>query len=510
MNTAELLRQAGRSFADRPAVSLGGRVVHNYRDLARRVGTIAGHLRTTLGLEEGEHVALVMTNCPEYLEVLYGVWHAGLVAVPVNAKLHQREFAYILENAQARVCFVTPDLAETVAPLVGEIDSLDRVIVADGGKDYGALVEGDYVEPVYRTAQSPAWLFYTSGTTGRPKGAILTHRNLTIMTWCYLSDIDRVEWDHTIVHSAPMSHASGLYALPFVAKAANNVIPESGSFEPSEIASLIQAYPNVALFAAPTMLTRLIHNAAIRDADKSNLRTLYYGGASALLADLERAVAMFGTALYQLYGQGESPMTITGLDRRFHVDTDHPRYRERLQSAGIPRTGVEVAVFDEDDRPMPVGEPGEIVVRGEIVMAGYWRNPEATAETLRRGWLHTGDVGSLDEDGFLTIRDRAKDVIISGGSNIYSREVEDVLLQHDDVYEVAVVGRPSAEWGEEVVAFVVPHEGRTVDPAALDALCLKSIARFKRPKDYYVIDALPKNNYGKIVKAELRKRFEET
>ena len=207
------------------------------------------------------------------------------------------------------------------------------------------------------------------------------------------------------------------------------------------------------MFAAPTMLTRLVHAPAVAAADLTNLRTIFYGGGPMYVANLERALSLFGPRLYQLYGQGESPMTITGLSQRVHVDTAYPRWRERLGSCGVPRTGVLVKVVDDGDRALPAGEVGEIITRSDCVMEGYWENPEATAETLRGGWLHTGDLGSFDEEGLLTLRDRSKDMIISGGSNIYPREIEEVLMRHPDLVEV---WRPHREWGEEVVAPPLP------------------------------------------------------
>jgi long-chain acyl-CoA synthetase len=222
------------------------------------------------------------------------------------------------------------------------------------------------------------------------------------------------------------------------------------------------------------------------------------------LADLDRAHAVFGHRLAQIYGQGESPMCITALDKRAHADTAHPRHRERLASAGTAQLVVEVMVADEDDRSLPAGETGEVLARGDSVMRGYWRNAQATAATLRGGWLHTGDVGSIDADGFLTLRDRSKDLIISGGANVYPREVEEVLLRHPAVAEVSVVGKPDPKWGETVVAFVVAAPGAACAAADLDGHCLAQIARFKRPRDYRFVDALPKNNYGKVLKTALR------
>src|SRR5438093_5330079 len=216
------------------------------------------------------------------------------------------------------------------------------------------------------------------------------------------------------------------------------------------------------------------------------------------VADSLRAIELFGTRLYQLYGQGEAPMTITGLPQEYHK----PALMAKLGTAGFARTGVEVRIFDNHDVELPAGETGEIVTRSDCVMAGYWKNPEASAKTLRGGWLHTGDVGSMDQAGFLTIRDRSKDMIISGGSNIYPREIEEVLLRHPAVAECSVVGRPHSEWGEEVVAFVVLRE--KISTEELDRLCLDNIARFKRPRAYQFVEALPKNNYGKVLKTELR------
>jgi acyl-CoA synthetase (AMP-forming)/AMP-acid ligase II len=234
---------------------------------------------------------------------------------------------------------------------------------------------------------------------------------------------------------------------------------------------------------------------------------MFYGGAPMYLENLKSALATFGPRLWQGYGQGETPNTITYLSKAMHVDDGHPRHEQRLASVGVARTGVEVRIVNDDGRDVPTGEIGEIICRSDVTMAGYWNNPDATAKALRDGWLWTGDMGAFDEDGFLTLKDRSKDVIISGGSNIYPREVEEVLLQHPDVLEVSVVGRHHEDWGEEVVAFVVPKPGRTVRDADLDALCLENIARFKRPKQYVRIDELPKNSYGKILKTELRARL---
>ena len=484
MNLVHLLLRSARWLPAQPALAVGKTVVRTYGELADRTGKLAKSLQAEFNLAPGERIALAMRNCPEYYELLFACWHAGLVAVPMNAKLHPRELAYILQDSGAKQCFVTPDL-EAAVPAAISVAS----------PDFRKLFSQAQTNPAVVPPDAPAWLFYTSGTTGVPKGAVLTHRNLLFMTQAYLCDIDRLAPGDSILHAAPLSHGSGLYGLPHFAAGALNVIPESGHFDPQEIYDLLEHWRNVSFFAAPTMLVRLLASPAART--PANLKTISYGGAPMYLADSLRALDLFGPRLYQLYGQGESPMTISGLSQTMHAE------RRALETCGIPRTGVEVAVLDENDVALPPGETGEIVTRSDCVMAGYWQNPAASAHALRGGWLHTGDVGSLDGAGFLTLRDRSKDMIISGGSNIYPREIEEVLLRHPAVVECSVIGRPHPEWGEEVIAFIVSR--RSVSAGELDALCLEHIARFKRPRGYRFIAALPKNNYGKVLKTELRR-----
>ena len=507
MNLATWVERNGRRLRDEPAIAEGATVHATWSQLASRVAAGAGGMRAELGLVPGDRLAIVMRNRPEYLEVQFAAWHAGLVAVPVNARLHRDEIAYILEHSGTRVVVTDEEHAEDVTSLLERVPGLERVVLAPG-PEWDALASSDPLPLIDRARDDAAWLFYTSGTTGRPKGATLTHGNLLMASLSYFADIDPVSSSDSVLHAAPLSHGSGLYGLPHMAKGAVSVFPASGALDGLELLSLLQRWPGMSFFAAPIMVKRLAADPALVGADLSGLKTIIYGGAPMYLADLEEALATFGPRLAQIYGQGETPMTITGLSKADHAGSDHPRWRERIQGVGFPRTDVEVRVVDDEDNELPPGEVGEVVVRGGVVMAGYWNQPAETAETLRGGWLHTGDVGAFDDDGFLTLHDRSKDLIISGGMNIYPREVEEAILTHPHVHAVAVVGRPDPEWGESVVAFVVT-DGTAVPTDDLDRTCLERIARFKRPKEYHFVTALPVNNYGKVLKRELRDRLRD-
>lgn len=493
MNIATVLSQSAATFGQRPAVCLGTEPFLTYQALARRSAGIAVAL-AAVAPTPGARVAIYMGNRPEYFEILFGIWAAGHIAVPVNAKLHPKELAYILEDSDAALLF-------TDRP--GDVEDFAQVVGIDG-PPYGAMVEaGERFEPVRVSPESIGWLFYTSGTTGFPKGAMLSHRNLCAMVSSFLADICPVTQYCAGLHPAPLSHAAGLFSLAHFRRGAANVVPASGGFQPEEMVELINHFPGSSFFLAPTMLTRLIGSDAVRQLDVANLDLVFCGGAPLYVEDLKRALDLLGQRVWIGYGQGEAPCTISYLPADLMVDDGEGDLDARMGSVGIPRTGVAIRVVGEDGLDRPTGEPGEVIVSGDVVMAGYWNNPDATSKAVRDGWLYTGDVGALDARGFLTLKDRSKDVIISGGSNIYPREVEEVLLRYPGVAEVSVIGRPHPDWGEEVIAFVAAEE--TVSAEALDAFCVENIARFKRPKEYRFLSTLPKSNYGKILKTELRK-----
>ena len=510
MNVFNLLSQAARRWPDAPAVCEGERAVQNWATLERAALAIAARLRADR--DRGARIAIVSANAPGYVQTLFGIWAAGMTAVPINYKLHPREVVAILDDAGASVLFASPAWSEALDGLVPDacrVEPLPPVGERPAAGDPSAPSPESLPGPATVASDDLAWLFFTSGTTGRSKGAMLSHRNLLAMTIAHLADIETIDEHCGQLHGAPMSHGSGLYILPSVARGARQVIPASGGFEPAEFLALCDRHPGCGAFLAPTMIHRLrLEIEASGRPIPAGLRSIVYGGGPMYVEDLRRALAVFGPVFAQIYGQGEAPMTITGLSRREHVDGDDAR----LGSVGVARSVVEVRVVDADGRDRPVGEIGEVIVRGDVVMQGYWCQPEASAAALRDGWLWTGDLGSFDDCGYLTLRDRSKDLIISGGSNIYPREIEEVLLASDEVLEASVIGRTDGEWGEVVVACVVPRDAGIVDDAGasraladrLDRHCLERIARFKRPKDYRIVATLPKNSYGKVLKRELR------
>lgn len=503
MNLAHTLLRTAHRLPDHEAVLEPGRARLSYAQLAGRTARLAAGL-ARLGLAPGARVALVMKNNSAYVELLYACWWAGLAAVPVNVKLHPKELAYIFDDAAVRVAFVTEEI-DTAAIVAARRDCACEFIDVDSPA-YARLLQA---EPCAMHPAAPtdlAWLFYTSGTTGQPKGVMLTHRNLLAMSLNYLADVEHAAPGEALLHAAPMSHGSGLYILPTIAAGSTQVVPASRGFDEAEIDALLDARSGVKFFAAPTMVMRL---AARLRGDARGLKTIVYGGGPMYVADCLRALEVFGPRLTQIYGQGESPMTITVLPPAEHLGAD-PERLARLGSVGRAQTGVELAVLDERDQSLPAGAIGEVCVRGDTVMAGYLGRPDATAQTLAKGWLHTGDLGRLDEAGYLTLVDRSKDLIISGGSNIYPREVEEALLRHPAVAEVAVIGVPDAEWGESVLAVVIARAGQVPTSEELDRFLLGELARFKRPRYYRFAPELPKNATGKVLKRELRERFRPT
>ncbi|WBU51892.1 AMP-binding protein [Paracoccus sp. SCSIO 75233] len=502
MNPAYWLERAARVWPDRAALFHGAELVATYAQFNARAGRLAAGLQEA-GINAGDRVAIFAANRVEYLIIMQAIWRIGAVAVPINYKLHGKEAAYILDHASAKICFTTSDQVDELSALAPSV----RIVDLDGS-GFSDLSLDRVPPPLYSTGSDDlVWLFYTSGTTGRPKGVMLTPGNLRAMCLSYFADVDAARSTDAKVYAAPMSHGAGLYQFIYMICGARHVVPASGGFDEREILDLADRLGDLCFFAAPTMVRRLVSVARERGSRGDGIRSIIYGGGPMYLSDIRDAIQQLGNRFIQIYGQGETPMTISVLTRADHESAMEAAENgsRRLVSVGISQATCQIAILGKENQSLAVGEVGEVAVKGPSVMKGYWNDPAATAAAIQDGWLRTGDMGALDEQGYLTLHDRSKDVIISGGTNIYPREVEEALLLHPSVLEASVIGMPDPEWGEIVVACIVPKNGRDLNEAELDGHCLNLIARFKRPKRYLCLKDLPKNAYGKVLKTELRK-----
>lgn len=509
MNVGSLLTQTARLAPRHPAIIYGD-LRRSYAETNARADRLASAFETA-GIAKGDRVAILQHNGPELLETMFAAFKIGAVAVPINARLHPKEYAYIISDSGAKAVVFTEEFATGLAAVRAETpDAKIHVCIGENPPWAQAfesfLAQGETTHAdVACDGDDLAWLFYTSGTTGKPKGAMITHRNLQFMTDHYPREVYRLREDDVIMHAGPMTHGSGLWMLPIVAGAGTHLIPTSRSFDPEHIFKLIEKERVTKIaFVAPTMITMLLNSPAVDRYDLSSLRFIGYGGSPMYVEDLKRAIRRFGPIFCQIYGQGESPMTISMLTPEDHRLSDDPIAEKRLASAGRVREDITVAVVDERDCEVGPEQIGEIVIRGDVVMKGYWNNPEATAEAFKNGWYHTGDLGKRDTDGYIYLLDRKKEMIISGGANIYPREVEEVLLLHPGVLEVAVIGIPDRLWGESVMAIVRPRDGAKPTEQELTDLCREHLAGYKKPRFYRFVRDLPKSGYGKILKRELK------
>lgn len=513
MHLSRLFLRTVQMHGNRPALTRGTEPALSYKELDARVRRLAQVLLTVFGLRRGDRVTIAMKNCTEYTEALLAIWAAGLCPVPVNNKLHAREIAYVVEDSGSRACISGGELLQTLQPTIGMLSDV-ALVDAQGQAWCSAATDSDAPaigEDALRAgrAEDLGWLFYTSGTTGRPKGVMLTHANLVAMALNFQSDVLNVDCDDTLVHVAPMSHGGGMYGIAYLIRGGLQVVAPSGGLDEAELMSLLGHYQRASLFAAPTIVTRMVAFIGTLGLPPNvdpcpGLRCMVTGGAPFYVEDIKAAVRLFGPRIAQVYGQGESPMTISAMRAERIAEAVATDDQVVLSSVGFPQTTVDIQILDNKGHAMAPGEVGEVTVRSPTVMGGYWNNPEATAKTIPDGLLYTGDVGLVDDRGLLHLKDRSKDVIISGGTNIYPREVEEALLCHPAVKEVSVIGAPDADWGESVTAVVVCQPGQSVLRSELDAVCLDNIARFKRPKHYVFVDDLPKNATGKVLKNELR------
>jgi acetyl-CoA synthetase len=473
-----------------------------FGDVRRLTDRTANALRG-LGVQRGDRVAVMAPASPEIAAAFLATWKCQAILLSMSVLYGDDAIAYRLNDSQAKVLVTSAAHRDRVAALLDQAPTVEHLVVVGGtGNESFEELTGaaaDRFETPATDPDTPAQLYYTSGTTGLAKGILHAHR--------YLLGHEEFQFCHD-VRVGELFHSTGEWAWiagivpgilgPWRFGVETLVHGRKGGFDPGKALRLIADHGVGNLFTTPTAIRAMRVVEEARDLT-FNLRLACSAGEPLnpeAIAWWNRTV---GCPVLDYYGLSES----------YPLCGNYPTVEVRPGSMGLPLPGWEVAILDEDERPLPPGEAGEICARGASVMRGYWRNEQATAETLRGGWLHTGDVGAFDEDGFLTIMDRSKDLIISGGSNIYPREVEEALLRHPAVLEVSVVGEPDPEWGENVVAFVVARPGAALGPEALDAHVRGEIARFKRPKRYVFLDALPKSNYGKILKRELRERLKQ-
>ena len=511
-NLSQLLRQTAALHPDRPGLIQGDRQ-WTWGEIDARVDAMVAALRS-LGVRKGDRLLVQSRNTLAMFESCWVAFRLGAVWVPVNFRLTPPEVAYLGASSGAVAMLVDEGFDAHVAA-VREASPALRVVVAMGGGKAGelnweALVASHLgAEPSEATvaADDPLWFFYTSGTTGRPKAGMLTHGQMAFIVTNHLADLIPGTTEHDVsIAVAPLSHGAGIHALLNVARGAATVLLPGEKLDPAVFWQLVERHRVSNLFTVPTIVKMLVEHPAVDEHDRSSLRYVIYAGAPMYRADQQRALRTLGPVLVQYFGLGEVTGCITVLTPAMHsADDDAPN--ANVGSCGRPRTGMEVAIFDANMHRVATGEVGEICCRGPGVFGGYHDNAEATAKALRGGWFHTGDLGRVDARGLLYITGRESDMYISGGSNVYPREVEEVLLTHPAVAEVAVLGIPDEKWGEVGVAVVVARDGVACDAAILLAHLEGRCARYRWPRHIFFWDALPKSGYGKVTKKDIREQL---
>jgi long-chain acyl-CoA synthetase len=491
LNLASIVTESAARLADGAALRLGGAEL-TYAELDERSARLATLLRER-GFEPGDRVGVMLPNVLEFPVSYYGVLRAGGIVVPMNVLLKRREIAFYLEDSGARLLLAWHGFAAEAR--AGAAEAGAELIEVEP-ESFAALLAGHEPAPGLAGAaeDDTAVILYTSGTTGKPKGAELTHLNLhrnadvSSRTTCEIAAGDVVFGGLPLFHSFGQTVSMN---ASLMAGACLTLVPR---FDPAEALETMQRDGVTHFYGVPTMYGALLHHPERGDYDTSALRTCITGGASMPVEVLRGFEEAFGAIVLEGYGLSEtSPVS----------SSNHPDRERKPGSIGTPLEGVEMKVVDEDDNEVAQGEVGEIVIRGHNVMKGYWQRPEATAEAMRGGWFHSGDMARTDEEGYFYIVDRKKDLIIRGGYNVYPREVEEVLYEHPGIREAAVLGVPHDEWGEEIGAAVVLHEGEDLEPEEVSAYVKERIAAYKYPRIVWFLDELPKGPTGKILKREI-------
>jgi len=505
MNAGYLITRSAYYFPDRTAFVIDGQPI-SYSELNGRINKLANAL-LGLGLRKGDRIGLLFHNSLAYLESYLALYKSGLVWVRLNARLQPSEIKGMIEDSGAKALIHGPEFGETVQKIFSEV----RWVIQKGkgpGMDYDDFLEkcSDQEPKADVLLDDLSDLWYTSGTTGAPKGIMLTHRNILTCTQLLLCDVYDITQEDKLLTVGALSHAGSVRILPFIIRGSTNYLHRN--FDPVKAFKEIETSNITDFSTVPTILIGLMDHPERPRFNLRSLKRITYAGSPMAVERIKEALKIFGPILDQSYGQAESIITITHLPRHDHILDDDPVRERRLASAGREYPGVQVKVVNDHDRPLYPGEIGEVVTRSDLVMRGYWNQPEKTEVALRGGWLHTGDIGYLDEDGYLFLVDRKHDKIITGGLNVYPREVEEILAAHPGVAQVTVFGADDPYWGEVITAAVIPRKGVPVTVEELLAFSKDRLTGYKRPKKIFFVDDLPKNLYGKVMRKELKKEFQ--
>lgn len=514
MNIKYLINRAVKEYPNNMAIVYKS-TRRTFADLNVRCNELANGL-LQLGVRKGDRVGILLSNCCEFIEIDFALSKTGMVRVPLNVRLTGPDHQYMLNDSGAKVLIFGEEFIEIVQAIRTNLKTVNKFICVPRGflkenvldaLNYENLIMNsppdEPLEDIYE--EDLHSLFYTSGTTGKPKGAMLTQKSWANVTINLIVDYGPMTEEDVILNTQALSHGAGFFVLPYFIKGATNVlIPE---FKPSLVFETIEREKVTVLKLVPSMLYQLIESPERTQYDFSTLHSIIYGGSPIAVPRLIEAIQFFGKKLVQLYGQAEAPMCISILSKKDHIIEGTEDGIKRLSSAGKPCVNVEVRIVDESGKDVQPGEVGEVIVRGYHLMKGYWNLPEATAEVLKDGWVYTGDLGYFDSKGYIFLVDRKRDVIISGAFNIYPKEIEDVIITHPKVKEVAVIGVPDKKWGEAVKAIVVIKEGTQVLEQEIIDYCRDHMASLKKPKTVDFVKELPLNPYGKILKTSLREHY---
>ena len=512
MNIGDLLVRNANKFPHKTAVVSETRSL-TFRELNDRVNRLANSLLDS-GLGKGDRIGVLVHNGHPFLEIYFASAKTGAIFCPYNNHFKQSELKDILEYSTPRYLFVDSDFTEMVSSLKPELKSVEKVICLQKTslpfmEDYEDLMAGGRGEEPNSKVQEDDVLsiIFTGGTTGKPKGAMRTQRHLVSSSIAGVIEL-KVDYDERVLITFPMYHVAcedNIVRHSFMPN--TFYIRREGAFNPEEVLDYISKERITRCQFVPTMIHSLIQAPNIAQYDLSSLRLILYAASVMPVELLKKALAIFSCGFAQLYGQTESGPLTTVLKPEDHVLDGSEKTLARLSSCGKPVVNYEIRVVDKEDHDVPIGEVGEIIGRSEAMMVGYWQMPEQSAKKLKNGWLHTGDLGRLDEDGYVYMVERKDDLIISGGVNVYPREIEEVLYGHPAVSEASVIGLPDEHWGEVVKAVIVPKQGAQVTEKEIIEFCGKNLAGFKKPKSVDFWRELPKSPQGKILKKDIRKHY---